>query len=89
MTLREFLNAILITIGAESLTDDEFETVDDSLLPNVWDQDHYDALAAVLDTRDGVSTSQERLVFQFKAKGVDVDALETGKSNIFIGAVLE
>lgn len=88
--MRDWLNSILAFIGSESLTDGEYSGVNTSLLTlSVYNQAAYDALASVLDTRDAVSTVQDRLVAYFKARGFDVEALNTGRTNIFIGAVLE
>lgn len=85
--MRDFFNAILTFIVAESLTDEEFDLCE-STMP-LYDQGTYDDLSAVLATRDGVSTMQERLNAYYEAKGVDITEAVTGKSNIFIGAVLE
>lgn len=85
--MRDFLDAILDFIGAESLTDDEFAGIDIAL--PIYDQATYDALAAVLEAREVVSTMQERLVNYFTAKGVSVTAADVGKSHIYIGSVLE
>lgn len=85
--MRDFLDAILAFIVAESMTDEEFATVE-SELP-IYDQGTYDDLARILEGREAVSTLQERLQAYYKAKGVTITAAETGKSDIFLGAVLE
>ena len=85
--MRDFLDAILAFIMAESMTDEEFATVE-SELP-IYDQGTYDDLARILEGREAVSTMQERLQAYYKAKGVNITAAETGKSDIFLGAVLE
>lgn len=88
--MRDWLNAILAFIGTSSLTDGEYAGIDTSLLTlNTYNQAAYDALATVLDSRDAVSTMQDRLVGFFKAKGVDVAEADTAKSNIYLGSVLE
>lgn len=85
--MRVFLNAILAFIGASSLTDEEYATVVSTV--QEYSQSTYDDLARVLNLRDAVSTDQDRLVAYFTAKGVSIASLETGKTNIFIGSVLE
>lgn len=85
--MRDFLNAILAFIGAESLTNEEFNGLPiDSASYNA---DTYNALSAVLAERESVSTIQDKLWAYFKAKGVDVTQASTARSNIFIGSVLE
>lgn len=87
--MRDWLNAIFAFIGTSSLTDPEYAGIDTSLLTvNTYNQAAYDALAAVLTGRDAVSTMQDRLVAFFKAKGLDVAALDTAQSNIYLGSVL-
>ena len=85
--MRDFLNGILTFIGSTSLTDEEFDAL--TIESYGYDQATYQALAHVLEARESISTLQDRLVSYFEAKGVSVTANETGKSNIFIGAVLE
>lgn len=86
-SMREFLDAILAFIGAESLTDDEYGEIDLAL--PIYDQATYDALASVLEEREVVSTMQDRLVSYFTAKGVEVEQADVGKSHIYVGSVLE
>lgn len=84
--MREFLNAILSFIGASSLTDLEF-----SALPidsAAYNAPTYQALSGVLESREAVSTMQDKLFYYFRARGVDINAAETGRSNIFLGSVL-
>lgn len=88
--MRDWLNAILIFIGTSTLTDGEYAGIDTSLLTlSTYNQAAYDALAAVLDSREAVSTLQDRLVAFFEAKGVSVSAADTAKSEIYLGSVLE
>ncbi len=87
--MRDWLNAIFAFIGAVSLSDVEYAAIDTTKLTiQTYNQPAYDALAAVLVTRDGVSTMQERLLAFFKAKGLDAVPAATGKSNIYLGDVL-
>lgn len=85
--MREFLDGILNFIVQTSLTDEEFETCT-STIP-IYDQNTYNDLAGVLESRGAVSSVQERLVSYYSARGVDVSEKNTGKSNILIGMVLE
>lgn len=86
--MREWLNAILAFIGATSLTDVEYSSM--NLLNvsiNVYNQAAYDELAKVLAGRELVSDMQNRLIGFFRAKGLDtVQPLDVAKSEIFIGA---
>lgn len=84
--MRDFLDAILAFIGAESLTDLEFDGVTVEI--PIYDQDTYDALAEILEAREAISSTQERLVAYYKARGVEVTANSTAKTNIFLGADL-
>lgn len=84
--MRDFLNGILAFIMAESLTDDEFETVT-STIP-LYDQSTYDDLSRILATRDLVTDMQARLVAYYTAKGATITQADTAKSEIFMGAVL-
>lgn len=85
--MRDFLDAILAFIVAESMTDEEFATVE-SELP-IYDQCTYDDLSRILESREAVSVMQTRLLAYYQAKGVNIAPAETGKSDIFLGAVLE
>lgn len=84
--MRDFLDSILEFIGAESLTDNEFDSVELEL--PLYDQDTYDALAEILEAREAVSSAQDRLVAYFTARGVEVTPNNTAKTNILIGAAL-
>ncbi len=84
--MRNFLNAILSQIGSTSLTDDEFESC--TATEQDYNQMTYDDLAGVLESRESVSTFQERLIAYYKIKNFDVAPNTTGKSNIFVGSVL-
>lgn len=86
MSYRDFLNAILGFISSTSLTDAEFLTAQGTA--NIFDQTSYDDLARILETREDVSTMQDRLTHFYSAKGVKVKSVVTGSTNIFIGAVL-
>ncbi len=85
--MRDFLNAILAFVGAESLTDVEFASIDEDLSYG-YNSDTYDALASMLETREAVSTTQDRLSYFFRAKGVEITVNATGTSNIYVGSVL-
>lgn len=87
--MREWLNAILAFIGSTSITDIEYAGMNLlNVTVQVYDQASYDALSALLVTRESVSTMQSRLIGVFQAKGGSITALEIAKTNIFIGDVL-
>lgn len=87
--LRDFLDGILDFIESESLTDEEFNSVD-SELAEEYTKEVYLALKTVLENREGVSGQAKRLKLYFIAKGVDLSdsPAKTPKSNIFIGSKL-
>lgn len=84
--MRDFLNAILSFIGAESLTDEEFDsvTIEDTNEPF----EVYTQLSQILQSRESVSGMQDRLWYYYKAKGFDFSQSETGTSNIYVGGGL-
>jgi hypothetical protein len=85
--MRDFLDAILSFIGASSLTDDEFESIE---LENTNDQvANYNALHTILEDREAVSATLSRLEYYFSAKGVSVSEADSASSNIFVGAPLD
>jgi hypothetical protein len=87
--MREFLNNILNFIGSESLTDEEFDSIETEI-PN-YSKVTYLALKDVIDARESVSGQGKRLKLYFIARGVDVSdagAVPPAKSNILIGVAL-
>lgn len=85
--MRDFLNAILVTIGAPTLTDVEFDSL--TIESFGYDQPTYDALLAILVARESVSSMKDRLYHVFLAKGASINETKTGQSNIYLGSVLE
>ncbi len=80
---RDDLNAVLETIGSESLTDEEFDALsvtDDSLPVEI-----YTAIAGVLDSRESVSDQKDRLKYYYLARGVQVSTITSARTNILIG----
>lgn len=86
MTIRDFLDAILAFIGASSLTDDEYITIE--LEDQVYTSETYAALLTIIDARELVSNTRERLTAYFTARGVSVSQTSAGRSNIYAGSVL-
>jgi len=88
--MREFLNNILNFIGSESLTDEEFDSIETDV-PN-YSKVTYLALKGVVDARESVSGQGKRLKLYFIARGVDVsdanNPVPPAKSNILIGVAL-
>lgn len=88
--MRNWLNGILQFIGATTLTDEEYDSINFlSLEVNVYNQAAYDELAKIMIARESISVLHDRLVALFKAKGTDVVAQSVGKSTIYLGSVLE
>lgn len=87
--MREFLDAILGVIGSETLTDDEFSTIE--ITETTYTEATYDALKAVLQAREDVSGQVKRLKLYFLARGVEfvkTQPTKVPKSNIFLGSEL-
>lgn len=88
--LRGVLNQILRFIGCESLTDDEFESLDLTLASPATDV--YEALYAILDARGVSEATLDKLGYYFQAKGVEIAAepeREAGTPHILVGATLD
>jgi hypothetical protein len=85
--MRDFIDAILTVISTASLSNEEYDALEISSA--AYDQETYDAIAAVLDARESISVLKDRLIAYFKVKGLDVAPLDTAKTNIFVGGVLE
>lgn len=86
--MRIFLNNILQFVGSETLTDAEFATI--NLTEMTYSLATYNALKAVLESREMVSNQLWKLKSYFKIKGVAVSGEKTVTpvSHIFIGASL-
>lgn len=84
--MRDFLNGILSFIGASSLTDLEFGAL--PIDSAAYNAPTYEALSDVLQGREAISTLQDKLFYYFRARGVEINAADTAKSNIFMGSVL-
>lgn len=87
--MRDFLDAILAFIQSESLTDDEFETIE--LEDQTYTLATYEALKTVLQSRENISGQGKRLKLYFISRGVDLDsagAVKPAKSEIYIGSDL-
>jgi hypothetical protein len=88
--MREFLDNIFEWIESESLTDEEFETVDEDL-SSEYTKDVYLALRSILESRENVSGQTLKLKKYFESKGVGVStssSTPTPNSNILIGGCL-
>lgn len=86
--MRELLNGVFTFIGAESLTDEEWDILDALDLSSAYDNAAYKALDQTLKDREAVSTMRDKLKAYYTAKGVAVTADETKLSNIFVGGAL-
>lgn len=87
--MRDWLNAVLIFIGTTSMTDAEYAAINVvGMTSQVYNQAAYDQLSALLLSREAVSTMQSRLTGVFQAKGAEITAVVTAKTNIYLGDVL-
>lgn len=83
--MRDFLDSILAFIGSESLTTEEFETVPEDH-GATYSPESYSDLKTILDSRESVSETHERLKAVYRAKGIVItDSAVTPQSNIYIG----
>ncbi len=87
---RDILNRILVFIGTEQLSDDEWSalTIDE----NSTAQESYAALLGVLQSREAVSTLTDQLSYYFQAKGVLLtteEPIEDLTSDFVVGVVLD
>jgi hypothetical protein len=86
--MRDLMNVILSFIGATSLTDDEFAAAS-LTATNSYSTETYLALLNVIDNRELVSDTRDRLRYMFLARGISLpEETSTDKSNIFVGASL-
>lgn len=81
--MRDFINAVFSFIGASNLTDEEFESIE--IESQTYTSELYEALLEIIDARELVSGTRDRLTYFFLAKGVSVSASSPAKSNILIG----
>lgn len=97
MSLRSDLNEVLAFIGAESLTDDEFEAIEGDISSFSNHEEVYTALCQILDGRESVTNMTDRLKYYYLAKGISFasdgapgfpDTTLPGKSNIYVGGEL-
>lgn len=87
--MREWFSAVFAFIGTTSVTDAEWLGVNATdITTQVYNQSAYNEMDKILASRDSVSTMRERLVGVFKAKGTDVTATSTAKTNIYLGDAL-
>jgi hypothetical protein len=87
--MRDFLDAILMFINAETLTDVEFGTVTISV--QNYSIATYNQLKTILESREMVSDELKKLANYFRAKGTSISsssASHTPRSNILIGKAL-
>ena len=84
--MRSFIDAILSFIGADSLTDVEFATFTISV--EAYTKELYVEILAVLDSRELVSNTRDRLTYYFKARGIEVIESSPARSNIYAGGGL-
>lgn len=91
--LRDDLDEILSFIGAETLTDEEFDTAEGLIETPSNDSEVYEALIAILDSRELVSDYTDKLTAYYAAQGIKFGSAAVSdikpKSNIFIGGGLD
>lgn len=84
--MRDFVDAILAFIDSESLNDDEFDLITET--SQTYTSALYTEVMLVLDSRESVSSTRDRLTAYFTARGVAVTAPAAAQSQIFLGAGL-
>ena len=73
-------------ISAATLTDDEFDTF--TVETQAYSSELYAEILAVLDSREAVSNTRDRLTHYFQARGVNIVTPSSAQSNIFLGGGL-
>lgn len=68
------------------MNDEEFELI--TVETQAYTKALYDEVMLVLDSRESVSSTRDRLTFFFKARGVEVTAPAVAKSNVYLGSGL-
>ena len=84
--MRAFVDQILDSIGAASLNDEEFELITETV--QEFSKALYDEIMLVLDSRETVSNTRDRLTALFTAYGADVTESSAGSSKIYLGDAL-
>lgn len=84
--MRAFLNAILAFIDAASLSDVEYASIE--LTEQEYTQETYDALLTIIDERETVSNTRDRLRYYFLARDVVISESIPAETNIYAGDVL-
>lgn len=88
--MRDFLDNIFELIEAESLTDEEFGTIELDE-PPAYSKAMYEQLRAILEARENLSNQVKRLKLFFISAGVDLSStssVPTPHSNIYLGEPL-
>jgi hypothetical protein len=85
--MRSYFNGVLSFIGAESLTDEEFESIE--LEDTVDLVANYNTLLVILQAREAVTALTDKLQFYYLALGADVSDPVNPVSQIFVGASLD
>jgi hypothetical protein len=87
---RATIDALFGQIGTSSLTDQEWTDLQENLDAVGVNVESYEALLAVLDSRESISEARNRLRYYYLARGVDVGTEEesAAASNIYIGDAL-
>lgn len=81
--MREFVDSILDAIDAASLNDEELELITET--EQELTADLYADIMLVLDSRETMSTTRDRLTAYFTAYGVEVSEPAAGSSKIYLG----
>lgn len=85
--MRDFIDAILTTIAASSLTDEEYSEYI-TITSQTYTAALYTEILLVLDSREAVSNTRDRLKYFFQARGVEVTTATVARSQIYLGADL-
>lgn len=84
--MRDYIDAILDAIDAASLNDEEFDTF--TIEVETLTAPLYQEILRVLDDRETMSLTRDRLTAYFKAYGVQVTEPPAAKSQIYLGDAL-
>lgn len=84
---RTYYDRIFTLIGAETLTDDEWETL--TVTGRDLSIEHFNEFKAILEGRESASNVVEKLQSYFLAAGVEVSYTPQAQTNIYLGGDLD
>jgi len=88
-SVRNSMSLILIAVGSSALTDEEWDGL--AFTGEALTVEGYDALVSILESRENVSNSLQRLEYYYLSRGIDISGAadtESTDSVLFLGSDL-